>query len=113
MLSLKGVEPIVLDMRELTVITDYFLVSHGTSNVHIRALADRVLARFEERGVRPFGSEGYQGAEWVLLDYGDVVVHILSEEARAFYSLERLWGDAPRTELAPETSGDEPGPDHS
>jgi len=106
-LDLKAVDPVVLDMRPLTVITDYFLICHGTSNIHIRALADRVLQRFEERRVRPFGTEGYQEADWVLLDYGDVVVHIFSEERRGFYALERLWSDAPRTELAPEAESDE------
>ncbi len=101
-LDLKAVRPVVLDMRELTVITDYFLICNGTSDVHLRAIADRVLERFEARRVRPLGSEGYRHADWVLLDFGDVVVHIFSEAARDFYSLERLWNDAPRRELAPE-----------
>ena len=106
--DLRAVDPVALDMRELTVITDYFLICHGTSNVHIRALADRVLERFEEQRVRP-KTEGYREAEWVLLDYGDLVVHIFAEEPREFYSLERLWSDAPRTELSPpdERSADQ------
>ncbi len=106
-LDLKAARPVVLDMREVTVITDYFVICHGTSAVHMRAIADRVMERFEERRVRPMGSEGYRHADWVLLDYGDVVVHIFSEEARDFYSLERLWDDAPRRELAPEEEADE------
>ncbi len=100
-LSLRAVDPLVLDLRELTVITDYFLVCHGTSTTHTRAIADRVMERMEEQGIRPAGTEGYAESQWILLDYGDVVVHIFSEEQREFYALERLWSDAPRTDLAP------------
>jgi ribosome-associated protein len=99
-LDLRAVDLVALDMRELTVITDYFLICHGTSNVHLRAIADRMQERFEEQRLRP-RTEGYREAQWILLDYGDLVVHIFSEEAREFYSLERLWSDAPRTELSP------------
>ena len=99
-LDLRAVSPVVLDMREVTVITDYFVICHGTSNVHVRALADRVLERFEEQRLRP-RAEGYREAQWILLDYGDVVVHIFAEEQREFYSLERLWSDAPRRDLSP------------
>lgn len=106
-LDLKAVRPVVLDMRAVTLITDYFVICHGTSNIHIRALADRVLERFEQRRLRPFGMEGYGQAQWILLDYGDVVVHVFAAEPREFYGLERLWNDAPRTELAPETDTDE------
>ncbi len=109
-LDLRAVEPIVLDLRELTVITDYFLVCHGTSNVHLRAIADRVQERLEERRIRPIGVEGYAEAQWILLDYGDLVVHIFAEEQREFYSLERLWSDAPHRELSPS---DERRPDQS
>ena len=101
LLSLKAVAPVVLDMRELTIITDYFLIGHGTSSVHIRALADRVMERLEARGVRGRRAEGYAESSWILLDYGDVVVHIFGEEEREFYALERLWSDAPRVELVP------------
>lgn len=97
--DLRAVDPVGLDMRELTLITDYFLICHGTSNVHIRAIADRVLERLDEAQVRPSRPEGYQDAQWVLLDYGDLVVHVFAEEQREFYSLERLWDDAPRVEL--------------
>jgi ribosome-associated protein len=100
-LSLRAAAPVVLDMRELTVITDYFLICHGTSTTHIRAIADRVIERMEAQRVRTSGLEGYSGSQWILLDYGDVVVHIFSEEQREFYALDRLWSDAPRTELSP------------
>ena len=104
----RAVDPVVLDMREVTLITDYFLICHGTSNVHIRGLADAVVDALEEDELRPLGVEGYQEARWILLDYGDVIVHIFAEEEREFYDLERLWSDAPRAE-APETGGGEDG----
>jgi ribosome-associated protein len=100
LLDHRAVEPVVLDMRDLTVITDYFLICHGTSNVHIRALADSVVEALEGRGVRASGVEGYRGGQWVLLDYGDIVIHIFAAEEREFYSLERLWSDAPRKDLS-------------
>ena len=90
--------PIVLDMRDITLITDYFVVCHGTSNVHIRALGDAVVEALKEEGVRPHGVEGRDEGRWVLLDYGDLIVHIFAEEEREFYGLERLWSDAPRLE---------------
>ena len=95
----RAVDPIVLDMREITLITDYFLICSGTSNVHIRALSDGVVEAMKEAGVRPFGVEGKEGARWVLLDFGEVIVHIFAQEEREFYALDRLWGDAPRVEL--------------
>ena len=82
-------------MRDITLITDYFLICHGTSNVHVRALGDAVLECLKEAGIRPNGIEGRDDARWVLLDYGDLIVHIFGEEEREFYSLERLWSDAP------------------
>ena len=91
-------DPIVLDMRDITLITDYFVVCHGTSNVHIRALGDAVVEALKEEGVRPHGVEGRDEGRWVLLDYGDLIVHIFAEEEREFYGLERLWSDAPRLE---------------
>jgi len=99
LLDHRAVSPVVLDMRELTVITDYFLICHGTSNVHMRALADAVVEALEERGVRAYGVEGYREGPWILLDYGDIVVHVFAAEEREFYDLERLWSDAPRREL--------------
>lgn len=95
----RGVDPVMLDMRELTFITDYFVICHGTSSVHIRALAEAVLEALEEAGGEPLGVEGMDAARWILLDYGDVIVHILAEEERRFYDLERLWDDAPRVEV--------------
>ncbi len=102
----RAVEPVLLDMRDVTVITDYFLICHGTSNVHIRGLADALRDGLEEQGLRPYGVEGYDDARWILLDYGDLIVHIFAEEERDFYDLERLWSDAARVP-APAAEKDE------
>lgn len=100
LLDHRAVEPVVLDMRKLTVITDYFVICQGTSSVHIRGLADSVAEELEKHGVRASGVEGYREGSWVLLDYGDIVVHVFAAEEREFYNLERLWSDAPRRELS-------------
>ncbi len=92
----RALEPVLLDMREITVITDYFLICAGTSNIHIRALGEAVVDKLKEIGLPPYGIEGKEEARWVLLDYGDLIVHIFAQEEREFYSLERLWSDAPR-----------------
>jgi len=92
----RALDPVVLDMREITLITDFFIICHGTSNVHMRALGDAVVEALKEDGVRPYGVEGRDEGRWVLLDYGDFIVHIFGEEDREVYSLERLWSDAPR-----------------
>jgi ribosome-associated protein len=93
----RALDPILLDMRELTLVTDYFLICHGTSSVHIRALSDAVQEALAERGVRAYSVEGRDDSRWILLDYGDLIVHVFAEEERDFYDLERLWSDAPRT----------------
>ncbi|MBN1458325.1 MAG: ribosome silencing factor [Armatimonadetes bacterium] len=96
----RGLDPVLLDMREITVITDFFLICSGRSNVHIRALSEAVLDALDAAGFRPRGVEGKGEGNWVLLDFGDLIVHVFSEENREFYSLERLWSDAVRV---PET----------
>ena len=90
----------VLDVSELLVITDYFVITSGRNDRQVRAIVDEVTARVREAGggsVRQV--EGLDDANWVLLDYGDFVVHVFSTEAREFYGLERLWADAPRVEV--------------
>lgn len=82
----------------MTLIADYFVIASGASQRHVKALADRVLegVRGDGRdGRKPSHVEGYEAGLWILLDYGDVVVHVFRETERAFYGLERLWGDAP------------------
>ena len=90
----KGLDPVTLDLRPITPIADYFVIASGTSLIQVQAIAERVEELLKEHGVKLLHREGRGQARWVLLDYGDVVVHIFQEEARRFYDLERLWGDA-------------------
>lgn len=98
----RAVEPVLLDLRELTLVTDFFLVASGTSGVHLRALMDALIGEMRARRVRVVGSEGEPESGWILLDFGEVVVHLFGREERAFYDLERLWRDAPRLALEPQ-----------
>jgi ribosome-associated protein len=91
----KAVELRVLHLEKVSDFTDYFLICSGTSERQVQAIADAVQEKMREERVRPLHVEGYNRGQWVLLDYGDFVVHIFQEEPRRFYSLERLWGDAP------------------
>ena len=91
----KAVDLRVLHLEKVSDFTDYFLICSGTSERQVQAIADAVQERMREEQVRPLHVEGYSRGQWVLLDYGDFVVHIFQEEPRRFYSLERLWGDAP------------------
>ncbi len=88
-----------LDLRELTIIADYFLICTGKSSIQIRAIADRIEDKLRELGLRKLRIEGYQEATWILLDYGDVVVHAMAAEQREFYRIEEFWAEAPRLEL--------------
>lgn len=90
--DLRAVNPVVLDVRGRTSITDLMVVATGTSNRHVKSLADRVIERAKEAGIRPMGVEGADGAEWILVDLGDVVVHVMSEQTRDLYRLENIWG---------------------
>lgn len=93
--DLKGRDVVVLDLRGLSEATDYFVVASGTSDAHVRGLAESVLEKLHRRGVRAHHVEGLPGGRWVLLDFVDFVVHLFHPESRSFYQLERLWSDAP------------------
>ena len=93
--SLKGQDITTLDVSDLTDVTDQMLIVSGTSSRHVAALANNVVERAKDAGVRPLGVEGQNGAEWVLIDLGDVVVHVMQPETRRLYDLERLWADLP------------------
>lgn len=80
-----------LDLRGKTIVADFFIICSGTSNIHIRSIADGIIEALEKQGIRQKRIEGYSEATWVLLDYGDVIVHVMSEEQRDYYSLEKLW----------------------
>jgi ribosome-associated protein len=82
-----------IDLRGKTLIADFFIICSGTSNIHIRAVADGIMEGLEKQGVRQSRIEGYSEAAWVLLDYGDVIVHIMSEDQRSYYKLEKLWSN--------------------
>jgi ribosome-associated protein len=91
----------VLDLRGLTIIADFFLICTGKSSIQLRAIADRIEERLREAGERKLRVEGYQEATWILLDYGDVVAHIMAaEQRREFYNLEGFWSSAPHIELS-------------
>ena len=96
----KAQEPVSLDLTKLTLVADYFVICHGTSDTHLRGLADAFLERFHEAGLKPLGCEGYRQARWILLDFGEVVIHVFAPEEREYYGLERLWGGAPRLKSA-------------
>ncbi len=98
-----------LDLRGKTLISDFFVICSGTSNVHIRSIADGIIEQMEERGIRAAKLEGYAEASWVLLDYGDVITHIMSEEHRSFYKLEGLWGAAGKEDPATASEAPEIG----
>ena len=87
--DMKAVDSIVLDVRELSSVTDYMVVASGTSSRHVKSLANSVLMEAKAQGARPLGVEG--AGEWVLVDFGDVVVHVMQPATRSFYDLERLW----------------------
>ncbi len=97
--AVRAGDIVILDLRELTIIADFFLVCTGKSSIQIRAIADRIEERMREEGYRKLRVEGYQEATWILLDYGDVVMHVMAEEQRAFYGLEQFWESAPRLEV--------------
>jgi ribosome-associated protein len=92
----KAFDILILDLRCLTSITDYFVICSGSSTTQVGAVTDGIAGALARCNVHPSHIEGEAEARWILMDYGDVVVHIFDEETRAYYGLERLWGDAPR-----------------
>lgn len=90
--DLKAVDVVTLDVRKQTSITDYMVIATGTSDRHVRSVADHVLEKAREAGYPALGIEGHEYGEWVLVDLGDVVVHVMRPKTRDFYKLENLWG---------------------
>lgn len=89
--DMKGRDIVALDVRAMTGVTDYMVVASGTSNRHVKSLANNVMVEAKQAGVQSLGMEGETVSEWVLVDFGDVVVHVMLPEARTFYDIERLW----------------------
>jgi ribosome-associated protein len=103
----------VLEVRDLIVITDYFVIASGASDRQVRTITDEVERVLTEKGIKPVRREGQAGGRWVLLDFVDLVVHVFVEEERSYYELERLWKDAPRVawEQAKKAAGRRTQPD--
>ncbi len=93
--DLKAVNTVTVDVRGLTDVMDFLVIASGTSNRHVKSLAENVTVKAKEQGVRPLGVEGEDVGEWVLVDFGDVVVHVMLPATRDFYDLERLWTAPP------------------
>ena len=92
--EMKARDLVELDVRTISSFADVILIASGTSTRHVKALADNVVEKLREQGLRPIGVEGERDAEWILIDYGNVVVHVMLPSARQFYDLESLWRPA-------------------
>lgn len=93
--DLKGKEIVQLDVREMTDVTDTLIIASGTSNRHVKSMANNVVEDSKKLGYMPLGVEGIDAGDWVLVDFGDIVVHVMQEETRNFYELEKLWSITP------------------
>ncbi|HLN98060.1 MAG TPA: ribosome silencing factor [Pyrinomonadaceae bacterium] len=98
----KALNVVVLDLRAIASFTDYFVIASGTNERQVQAIADEIVETLKKAGSPVSRVEGYKTAEWILLDYGDFVMHIFNEQARAFYDLERLWRESRRVALPSE-----------
>ncbi len=92
--NVKARDIVVLDVREKTSVTDFMIIASGTSTRHLKSLADNVLVEARKHGVRPRGSEGRHASDWILVDLGDVVVHVMMPSSRQMYDLERFWRES-------------------
>ncbi len=90
----KGREAVLLDLQGISMVTDYFLIVTGNSSIQVKAITENLTEKLPEQGITVLRVEGLQEANWVLIDCGDLVVHVMTPEQRDFYKLERLWGDA-------------------
>jgi len=100
----KALNSVVLDLRDIASFTDYFIITSGTNERQVQAISDEVVEKLKKAGSPVTRVEGYKTAEWILLDYGDFVMHIFRDEARKFYDLERLWRESKQVELPREVS---------
>lgn len=100
----KAINIKMIGIKDISVLTDYFVIATGTSSTHVKSLADEVEFAVKEKGVKPEHTEGYRSNSWVLLDYGGVIVHIFTEDARGFYDLDRLWQDGETVDISTLTT---------
>src|SRR6185503_1956110 len=98
----KALEPTVLDLRGIASFTDFFLIVTGANRRQVQAISDEIVEQLKHHGSPASRVEGYQNAEWILVDYGDFVVHVFDEKARRFYDLERLWREGGRLNVSPD-----------
>jgi len=99
LLDRKAIDLVILEVKDLSSFTDYFLICSGNSDRQVQAIASHIEEKLGKEGIRPLGIEGKREGRWTLLDYGDVVVHIFFQPVREFYDLERLWSEATRVEV--------------
>lgn len=97
--SKKGYDVKIIDLRKLATFADYFVICSADSDTQVKAIADEIDKKLRDEGIKCWHKEGFMALQWVLLDYVDVVVHVFKKDARAFYNLEKLWGDAPIIEV--------------
>ncbi len=98
-LDIKALDPTVLDLRGLSSVAEYFVIMTGTSDKHVQSVAENIMDAFKTLGYPRLGEEGLKEGKWVLLDYGEVVVHVFLQAIREYYDIERLWIDAPMLEI--------------
>lgn len=98
--SKKGIQIKLIKISDISSIADYFVIATGSSNTHVKALADEVEYRLDEAGISVSHIEGYRSDSWILLDYIDIIVHVFSDEAREYYDLERLWQDGEEIDVS-------------
>ncbi len=91
----KGEHTTLIDLKKFdNTIADYFILTDATTNVQVKAISDNIQRKLREKHIKPFGVEGEENAEWILLDYGDIIIHVFQRPVREYYDLESLWGDA-------------------
>ena len=98
-LDKRATDLVVLDVRRVSSVADYFVLCSGKSTTHVESISEAIREDLKTDGTRPLHAEGVAESGWILLDYGDVLVHVFLEDTRAYYALERLWGDAPAVPL--------------